>query len=68
MNNVIVRFIDLPVPGMVVTDPDGDYNVYINARLSAEGRKKVYKHEMNHIKGDHFFDDRPLAELEHEAE
>lgn len=67
MNDVIVRFIDLPVPGMTVTDPNGDFNMYINARLSAEGRKKVYKHEMNHINKDHFSDDRPISDIEKEA-
>lgn len=67
MNDIIVRLMDLPVPGVTVTDPDGNYNMYINARLSFEGRRKVYKHEMNHIKKDHFSDDRPISEIEKEA-
>lgn len=67
MEEVIVRLIDLTVPGVTVLDEDGNYNVYINARLSFDERKKALAHELRHIKKDHFFDDRTIAELEKEA-
>ena len=67
MENIIVRFIDLTVPGVTVTDCDGNFNVYINARLSAEQQRTVYEHELNHIKFDHFFDNKPVAENERQA-
>lgn len=67
MNDVIVRLIDLTVPGVTVLDENGDYNVYINARLSFEERRKAYAHELRHIKKDHFSDDRPIGEIEKEA-
>lgn len=67
MEEVIVRLIDLTVPGVTVLDEDGNYNVYINARLSFEERKKTLAHELRHIKKDHFFDDRMIAEIEKEA-
>lgn len=58
---------DLTVPGVTVLDEDGNYNVYINARLSFEERQKAFAHELRHIKKDHFFDDRPIDEIEKEA-
>lgn len=67
MEDVIVRLMDLPVPGVTVLDSDGNYNVYINARLSYEERKKTLAHELRHIKNDHFFDDRAVTIIEKEA-
>lgn len=70
MDCIIVRLIDLPetVHGVTRRDAEGDYNVYINARLSADGRVAAYRHEMEHIRLGHFYDDRPVAEKENEAE
>ena len=67
MEDVIVRLIDLPVPGVTVLDSDGNYNVYINARLSYEERKKTLAHELRHISKDHFYDDKSVADCEKEA-
>lgn len=67
MENIIVRFIDMDVPGVTVLDSDGNYNIYINARLSFEQRRKVYDHELRHIDLDHFYDGRSVAENEKEA-
>ena len=68
MEKVFIRLVDdLGAPGVTVLDEDGNYNVYVNARLSYEQQKKVADHEMNHIRLGHFYDDRPVADNEREA-
>ena len=69
MNEVIYRYIKLPwnVHGFVMVDPEGDYNVYINSRLSGEQAIKTVLHENKHILLGHLYDSRPVTELEKEA-
>ena len=57
MDAVICRIIDMPVgvKGLTVLDSEGDYNVYINARLSAGQRGKAFKHEIEHIRKGDFY-------------
>lgn len=68
MGTIYIRGIELPptVKGVTVTDPDGNYNVYINLILSNDARKKAVKHELIHIKKHHFenFDPVIINELE----
>lgn len=65
-----VRLIKLPcaVRGMTVTDPDGNYNVYINKNLSCELQIKTYEHEHNHIMCNDFFSSDQVVVLEHRAD
>jgi hypothetical protein len=51
MSNIFVRLIDLPctVRGYTALDDEGNYNIYLNARLNNEQQKNAYKHEMSHI-------------------
>lgn len=51
MSNIIVRIIDLPctVRGYTALDDEGDYNIYLNAKLNYEQQKRAYNHEMCHI-------------------
>lgn len=69
MDNIIVRLIDLPhsVNGVTVLDEEGDYNVYINAKLSRDNRHKALNHELVHIKKSHFYTDKTVQECENEA-
>jgi len=67
MEFVIIRIMDLTVPGVTVLDDDGNYNVYINARLTYEQRQTVLAHELRHINKGHFYDNRPVVEDEEEA-
>lgn len=66
MDAVIPRIIDLPVTikGMTVKDSEGDYNIYLNARLGAEDRVKAFRHELEHIKNGDFYSDLPVSEKE----
>lgn len=70
MDAVIIRLVDMPVtmPGCTVKDANGDYNVYINARLNEEQRVSAYWHEMDHIRRGHFYQERTVAEMEEEVE
>lgn len=69
MDAVIVRLIDMPetIHGVTRKDAEGDYNIYINAKLSADGRALAFRHEVEHIRLGHFYEERPVAELEKEA-
>lgn len=52
MSNIFVRIIDLPctVRGYTALDDEGDYNIYLNARLNNIQQTNAYNHEMTHIK------------------
>ena len=69
MDEVIIRLIDLPVTvkGFTVKDENDDYNVYINARLSADTRVSAWKHEIEHIRRDHFYSQAPVQTKEKEV-
>lgn len=66
MDAVIIRIIDLPhgVYGVTVKDEEGDYNVYLNARLSFEARVVAFRHELEHIKNGDFYNDLTVREKE----
>lgn len=51
MNEIIVRLLPMPVGVRAFTLPDseGDYNVYLNCRLSAEQQRRSLRHEKMHI-------------------
>lgn len=68
MDAVIIRLIDLPetVRGFTVKDENDDYNIYINARLSEDGRAAAFRHEVDHIRRGHFYDQKTVAEKEQE--
>lgn len=70
MNDIFVRLIDLPcsVPACVSLDSDGNYNIYINARLSRDEALRAYEHEKRHIFRNDFFRDAPISKIEKEAE
>jgi hypothetical protein len=56
MDNVYLRYISLPptVKGLTVQDEEGDYNIYINARLTYEANLQTLMHEIKHIKNRDF--------------
>lgn len=70
MDDVVCRIIELPsrVNAITVVDEDGDYNVYINARLSIEEQRKAYRHEVRHIRKSHFYTDKTVKACELEAD
>lgn len=49
---IITRIIDFPdatTKAMCILDSNGDYNIYINARVSAANQAEGYLHELKHI-------------------
>ena len=69
MGDIFIRGIEFPlsIEGATVLDADGNYNVYINTLLSEETQRKTTKHELKHIKKDHFYDYDPVVYNELEA-
>ena len=66
MDRVIIRLLDLPckIRGFVRKDPDGDYNIYINAKESHDIQLKTLEHELDHISQDDFNNDLPIHMVE----
>lgn len=69
MGDIFIRGIELPltVKGVTVLDENGDYNVYINVLLSFDVQQKATKHELKHIRKEHFYDFEPVIHNELEA-
>ncbi|MBO5454421.1 MAG: hypothetical protein J6A69_10755 [Clostridia bacterium] len=67
MSNIIVRIIDLPctVRGYTALDDEGDYNIYLNARLNPQQQEKAYNHEMRHITRDDWNDAKTVQMAEY---
>lgn len=69
MNDIIVCYIKLPmrVNGMVLPTPEGDYQILINASLSAWQQQQAFNHEVRHLLAGHHQSHRPVQALEAEA-
>lgn len=52
---------------VVVENEDGGHTVFIDDQLSAEARKKAYRHAMKHIEGDDFGKHGDVGTIEREA-
>lgn len=52
MEEIIKRNINLPttIRGYTIRDHNGDYNIYINARMTTERQMETYMHELRHIR------------------
>ena len=71
MDDVFIRLVTFPsitTESACVTDPDGNYNIYIDERLSDETKKRKLRHELIHVKQNHFSDDVLVSDAEKEAE
>ena len=70
MDAVIIRLIDMPVVvrGVTLPDDEGDYNMFLNARLFAAMRADAYRHEVEHIRLGHFYSPKSVAEKELEVQ
>lgn len=69
MDAVIIRKIDLPIGinGITVLDENGDYNIYINDKLSNDQQCEAFRHEIEHIKQGHFYSYEDLIVIEDQA-
>lgn len=67
MDNIYIRLVAFPtqtVKGAVRLDMNGDYNIYIDSRLSFEQQRRELMHELHHIKAKHHHRDLPVKEAE----
>lgn len=69
MDAVIIRKIDLKyaAAGITVMDNNGDYNIYLNDRLSADAQAEALRHEIRHIQQGHFYSMEDITVLEDRA-
>lgn len=70
MIDVFIRYVKLPphINGLTVPNDDGTFDVYINSTLCQKRQQGALRHETEHIKKDHFYDDiKPIELVEHEA-
>lgn len=56
------------VKGVVIPDEDNNYNIYINNCLNYESQLSTLKHELTHIKYNHFDSNKHVVLLEKETE
>ena len=66
-----IHYVELPasVEGITVPNDDGTFDIYINATLPTEKQETAARHELEHIRRDHMYDDvRPVTDLENEAD
>ncbi len=68
-DNICVNIIDMPavIKGFTKLCDYDFYNIYINAKYSLEEQRKILKHELNHIRKNHFYLDMPVEICEKEA-
>lgn len=66
LNDIFIRLVSLPrgINGMTILDAEGNYNVYINQELPREPMIKAYKHEIQHIKDDDFYNSKSVRDAE----
>ena len=69
MAEYCVRRVRLPRAVRAVTLPNEDatFDIYINEELPDEWQEQALVHELEHIRRSHFYDDRPVAVNEREA-
>jgi len=66
----IVRIVDMPefMNGMVKYDGDDFANIYVNAHLNEESRRKAADHELTHVVNDDLHNDDPIEVIEARAD
>lgn len=69
MGEIIIRYMNLPasVKAYTLTDPNDDYNIYVNSALNSIEQQKAVDHELEHINADHFTADLSVAEVEQQV-
>ena len=66
--DIYCKVIDMPVGlrANVVENDDGSYTIFVNAKLSDEMQKEKYKHEINHIVRNDFYNSN-ASQIEFDA-
>ncbi|MBN7773459.1 ImmA/IrrE family metallo-endopeptidase [Clostridium aminobutyricum] len=63
---IFIREVALPmsIRGFIMPDVDGNYNIYINDKLSEERRQITIEHELQHLKNRDCYCDLPVKVIE----
>lgn len=66
MDNLYLRYLDLPctIKGLTIQDEEGNYNIYLNSRLTYEANLKTLQHEINHINNNDFTNPIHVSKME----
>lgn len=66
MADIFLRYISLPptVKVLTVQDEAGDYNIYLNSKLTYEAHTETLQHEIKHIDSNDFSKFVPIKEIE----
>lgn len=69
MARVFIRRAWLPavIRGVTIPTEDGDYIVIVNDCLTPEAQRRAARHELAHIREDHFREEIPVEDAEWEA-
>ena len=61
-----IRYVKLPISvrGVTIPDENGDYNIYINDRLSHKMQIDTYLHEITHVENEDFDVQVPISVIE----
>ncbi len=67
--DINVRFLSLPstVEGVTIPNNDGTFDIYINDTFTIEKQKAILRHELEHLRLDHFYLELPIGIIESEA-
>lgn len=57
---------DLPcgINGMIIADPDGNENIYINDSLSPAGKRRTLAHELQHRNNNDLWSEDEATDIE----
>ena len=70
MNDVFIRRVGgfpRSIEAVTVVDSNGDYNVLLNSAIPQSRQRKAFRHELAHIRLNHFESHEPLRINELEA-
>lgn len=70
MIDYFIRQVPLPrtVEGVTLPNDDGSFDIYINSTLSPEKQDEALKHELRHLKSEHFYLELPIELMERQAD
>lgn len=63
----VIPFPNYAVKGAVMPNDDGTFSIYINSKLSPAERRRTIRHELAHIRRNHFYRQISKAQAEKEA-
>jgi hypothetical protein len=70
MEDIFVRYIALPpkIKGLTVQDSKGNYNIYLNSRLTYEANLETLQHELDHVAENDFSSHQHINFIENKNE